>query len=643
MKLVLVGINAKYIHSNPATYSLAAYSSKFMDGDGASLREHIEIAEYTINQQLADIEADIYKKKPDVIAISCYIWNISMVYSLISDLQKVMPDVPIWLGGPEVSFHPDKLLQRFPFLAGIMIGEGEQTFVELLQWYLSNNSGCSAQKERDRNANTKDKNSADSSLKEIAGLYLPSGYTKERECLPMDEIPFLYGDLKEFENRIVYYESSRGCPFRCKYCLSSIDKQLRFRSLELVEKELQIFLDNKVPQVKFIDRTFNAKQEHAMAVWSYIKEHDNGVTNFHFEISADLLTDEAILLLQSMREGLVQLEIGVQSTNSHTIKEINRTMNLDKLRSAVARVNAGGNIHQHLDLIAGLPYEDYDSFHQSFNDVYSMEPEQLQLGFLKVLKGSAMEEQADEYGVLYREETPYEVLSTKWLSYDDVIRLKQIEEMVELFYNSGQFSYTIRFLERLIKDAFVLYEKLAVYYEKKGYLLASSKRIVHYEHLLGFVKELLDEKTWLGDSIQTFLTEEVNEIKEQKESTGEEINVPEVILEICRESLLFDCYLRENMKTAPSFAKDQSLYKVYLREFYQKEEQEREFLPAYSQYDSKQLAKMTHIEFFYYPVWEKEKVSITEIINRKMEQPQPVLFDYMERSRISKDCRFVVL
>lgn len=602
MTLLLVGINAKYIHSNPAIYSLAAYADRFQDENGVSLRKHIEIAEYTINQQLENIESDIYKKKPDAIAISCYIWNISMVYSLIRDLHKVMPDVPIWLGGPEVSFHPEQLLQRFPFLEGIMIGEGEQTFVELLQWYLG----------------------AECELKEIAGLYLPTGYTKERACLLMDEIPFLYGELKKFENRIMYYESSRGCPFRCKYCLSSIDKQLRFRSLDLVKKELQFFLDNRVPQVKFIDRTFNAKHEHAMAIWSYIHEHDNGITNFHFEISADLLTDEEIALLQSMREGLVQLEIGVQSTNLDTIREINRTMNLEKLRFAVERVNAGGNIHQHLDLIAGLPYEDYASFHQSFNDVYSMEPEQLQLGFLKVLKGSAMEEQAEEYGILYREETPYEVLSTKWLSYDDVIRLKQIEEMVELFYNSGQFSYTIRFLEKLTGDAFVLYEKLAAFYEINGYLLASSKRIAHYEHLLDFVKEIVSK-----ENAAVFLTKENN--------------IAETIVELCREYLLFDCYLRENMKTAPSFAKDLSPYKTYLREFYQREEQERNYLPSYSQYDSKQLAKMTHMEFFQYPVWEKEFASIEDILVKKSNEPEPVLFDYMQRSRISKDCRFVVL
>lgn len=608
MNILLIGINAKYIHSNPAIYSLAAYTEKFKDSKGNSLRSHVGIAEYTINQQLQDIEADIYKKKPDVVALSCYIWNISMIFSLIKDLHKVMPNVPIWLGGPEVSFHPDKLLQRFPFLEGIMIGEGEETFVELVQWYLYQETKQLPYTDKE----------VPPAPEGIAGLYLSTGYTPERNCISMDEIPFLYHDLKEFENRILYYESSRGCPFRCKYCLSSIDKQLRFRSPETVKKELQFFLDKKVPQVKFIDRTFNAKHEHAVAIWRYIKEHDNGITNFHFEISADLLTEEEIALLKSMRKGLVQLEIGVQSTNTDTIREINRHMDLKKLRTAVEQVNEGENIHQHLDLIAGLPYEDYESFHKSFNDVYSMRPEQLQLGFLKVLKGSAMEEQAQEYGILYREEAPYEVLSTKWLSYQDVIRLKAIEEMVELFYNSGQFSYTIRFLERIAKDAFLLYEKLADFYEKKGYTVAGSKRIAHYEHLLEFVKVLLVEM-----------------------KTAQETAV--MISEACREFLLFDCYLRENMKTAPVFAKDLSEYKAYLREFYQQEEKERIFLPKYSQYDSKQLAKMTHVEFFHYPVWKKNFSEIEEIAAGRMEKPQPVLFDYKERSLITKDCRFIIL
>jgi len=610
MNILLVGINAKYIHSNPAIYSLAAYAGRFEDEEGNSLRKHVEIAEYTINQQLEDIEADIYKKKPDVLAISCYIWNFSMVQDLIEDIHQVCPELPIWLGGPEVSFHPDKLLQKFPFLAGIMIGEGEATFVELVQWYLA------------RTNRQVDRTEADDisvvGIKDIAGLYLSSGHTAERECMSMDVIPFLYSDLKEFENRIVYYESSRGCPFRCKYCLSSIDKQLRFRNIDTVKNELQFFLDNKVPQVKFIDRTFNAKHEHAMAVWRYIKAHDNGITNFHFEISADLLTDEEIALLNSMREGLVQLEIGVQSTNPETIREINRRMDIDKLRYAVERVNAGENIHQHLDLIAGLPYEDYESFHKSFNDVYAMRPEQLQLGFLKVLKGSAMEEQANEYGIGYRKTPPYEVLYTRWLSYNDVIQLKRIEEMVELFYNSGQFSYTIRFLELIFEDAFLMYERLAGFYEDKGYPVAAAKRISHYEHLLELVKDYFLKMKY-------------------------DMQTVEEMTEITREYLLFDCYLRENMKTAPAFAKDNSMNKAWLREFYQKEEEQRNYLPAYERYDSKQMAKMTHVEFFKYAVWKDGCTSVKELLDSKTERLQPILFDYRERSVITKDCRFVLL
>jgi len=491
-----------------------------------------------------------------------------------------------------------------------MIGEGEQTFVELVQRYISEThdnkiSECGIEREL-------------SDMSNIAGLYLPSGYTAERECLSLDDIPFLYSDLADFENRIIYYESSRGCPFRCKYCLSSIDKQLRFRSLDLVKKELQFFLDNKVPQVKFIDRTFNAKHEHVLAIWTYIKENDNGVTNFHFEISADLLTEEEIELLNSMRKGLVQLEIGVQSTNPDTIREINRSMDLCKLKNAVQKVNAAGNIHQHLDLIAGLPYEDYMSFHDSFNEVYAMRPEQLQLGFLKVLKGSAMEEQAWEYGVGYRKTPPYEVLYTKWLSYDEIIRLKQIEEMVELFYNSGQFAYTIRFLEELFDDAFKMYEALAAYYEANDYLTASSKRISHYEHLLDFINGYMFK------------------MKTDTQTVGE-------LTEICRQYLLFDCYLRENMKTAPPFAEDAAIFKDYLRAFYQKEEAERKYLPSYGQFDSKQMAKMTHVEFFTYPVWEKTVPRREELLASKLESPQPVLFDYKERDVITRDCRIVLL
>ena len=383
MKYLLVAVNAKYIHSNPAVYSLRAYA-------GEKYGEHIELAEYTINQRTEDILADIYQRKPDAIGFSCYIWNIRMIRELLAELPKVLEHTELWLGGPEVSYDAPGMLIQFPHLKGIIVGEGEATFRELMAYYVE----------------------GDRSLSEIAGLYLPEGFTPMRPLLSMDELPFLYGDLEQFQNRIIYYESARGCPYSCSYCLSSIDKRVRLRSVELVQKELQFFLDKKVPQVKFVDRTFNCVHEHAMAIWKYISEHDNGVTNFHFEISADILRPEEIALLNQMRPGLVQLEIGVQSTNPDTISAIDRVMNVERLEQIVASIRRGKNIHQHLDLIAGLPYEDLKSFRRSFDDVYEMKPQQLQLGFLKVLKGSEMFERAEEYGIVYQSKAPYEVLYT---------------------------------------------------------------------------------------------------------------------------------------------------------------------------------------------------------------------------------------
>jgi len=587
MNLLLIGINAKYIHSNPAIYSIAAYAGRFTAPNGIPYKEQVQIAEYTINQNIEDILADIYLRKPDCIGFSCYIWNIAMVESLIEDIHQVMPQVPLWLGGPEVSFHSERLFERFPFLAGIIIGEGEKTTKEIWDVYLEND------------IKNRDSQKALQQLYSIPGICLKDGYTPERECMDLNEIPFLYEDLSRFENRIIYYESSRGCPFRCKYCLSSIEKQLRFRDTERVKKELQFFLDNKVPQVKFIDRTFNAKKEHSKAIWNYIKEKDNGITNFHFEISADLLDEEELDILTGLRPGLVQLEIGVQSTNEDTIAAINRTMNLKKLASNVKRLNEAKNVHLHLDLIAGLPYEDYVIFQKSFDEVYAMEPEQLQLGFLKVLKGSMMEEQAEEYGVVYRKEPPYEVLFTRWLSYRDVIKLKRVEAMVELFYNSEQFSHTIRLLHRRMGSAFSMYERLGDFYFEQGYLVMSSKRLAHYEHLLDFVKKY---------------------------------DAPYV--DLYRELLTYDSYLREKNKTRPVFAKNLDSYKEKIRAFYKREEEERILLPYHKDYDSKQMIKMTHMDFFKYPVWKKD-VDITD----ESQEEYAVLFDYSIRNPVTKCCR----
>ena len=506
MKILLAACNAKYIHSNLAVYDLKAYSSDY--------DKEVFLREYTINQPKDEILKDIYGSGADVVCFSCYIWNISFVRELIRDLAKILPETAFWAGGPEVSYDAENFLTEMPEVTGVLVGEGEKTFHDLLEYYIDGKG----------------------SLGEIRGIAYRDGeeirHNGWRELMNLSEIPFVYQHLEEFENRIIYYESSRGCPFSCSYCLSSIDKKLRFRDLELVKKELQFFLDHKVPQVKFVDRTFNCKHEHAMAIWKYILEHDNGVTNFHFEVSADLLRDEEMDLMAKMRPGLIQLEIGVQSTNQETICAIHRHMDLDKLERCVDRVHSFRNIHQHLDLIAGLPYEDYDTFHRSFNDVYQMKPDQLQLGFLKVLKGSLMKEEAEKYGIVHKEKEPYEVLSTKWLPYGDVLKLKAVESMVEVYYNSGQFQHTLEYLVPLAKDAFTFYESLGAFYEKKGYSEISHSRMRRYEILLEYLQEETD-----------------------------------VSVEKASQKMLYDLYLREKLKKRPSFAPDQKVYETAIWDY----------------------------------------------------------------------------
>ena len=522
MKILLAACNAKYIHSNLAVYDLQAYASDYAD--------HIVLKEYTINQQKDDIMRDIYLEHPDVVCVSCYIWNLSFVKELMADLIKILPGADFWAGGPEVSYDAEKFLTENSEFKGVMVGEGEETFKELAGYYVEKNP---------------------QNLKDMTGICYRDGdqiiHNGWRQIMDLSSIPFIYKDLSEFKNRIIYYESSRGCPFSCSYCLSSIDKKLRFRDTETVKKELQFFIDNKVPQVKFVDRTFNCKHDHAMAIWKYINEHDNGVTNFHFEISADLLREEELQEMSTMRPGLIQLEIGVQSTNPDTIKAIHRTMDFEKLKGIVDRIHSFENIHQHLDLIAGLPYEDYDSFRHSFNDVYALKPQQLQLGFLKVLKGSHMMEMCKEYGIVYKTQEPYEVLSTKWLDYDHVLKLKTVENMVEVYYNSGQFQNTLEYLEKFFPDAFSIYERLGSFYMEKGYGDVSHTRMRRYEILLEFLED-----------------------------------VPEISMDQVKDQMVYDLYLRENLKSRPGFARDQKPFERQIWDFRKREK----------------VAKNAHVEVF---------------------------------------------
>lgn len=546
MKILLAACNAKYIHSNLAVYNLKSCSGKYSP--------NVVIKEYTINQIRDDILKDIYLEQPDVICFSCYIWNISFVKELVPDLKKILPHVDFWAGGPEVSYDAVEFLKKNPAFFGVMVGEGEETFHELAGYYIERKP---------------------ENLKEIRGVAFHDEtkvpdivHTGWRELMDLSKVPFAYSNLTEFKNRIIYYESSRGCPFSCSYCLSSIDKKLRFRDIELVKNELQFFIDNKVPQVKFVDRTFNCKHDHAMAIWRYITEHDNGITNFHFEISADLLREEELALMKTMRPGLIQLEIGVQSTNPQTIKAIRRTMDFEKMKGIVEQIHGFGNIHQHLDLIAGLPYEGYDSFHKSFCDVYALRPEQFQLGFLKVLKGSHMMEMTGEYQILYKDREPYEVLSTAWLTYGEILRLKMVESMVEVYYNSGQFKHTLVFLEQYFEDPFRMYEALGRFYEKKGYSEISHSRMRRYEILMEFA--------------------------------GEQKEIP---LEALSDVMLLDLYLRENLKSRPSFASDQKPYERMIWDYRKAEK----------------IPKTAHIEVF--------------------RDGKKILFDYTDRDPLTNNAR----
>lgn len=520
-RFLLVAINAKYIHSNLAVYSLTAYA-------GARGVE-TEFAEYTINHQMEAVLRDIYERQPKAIGFSCYIWNMDFVKELAEELNKVMPQVPIWLGGPEVSWNPEERLKEMPFVTGIMVGEGEQTFASLAAYYEALGAGEPGQ---------------------IPGLCLRNEpgqifRTAPVKLLSLDELVFPYKNLRDYANRIIYYESSRGCPFSCSYCLSSVEKKLRFRSLSLVYEELEFFLKEKAAQVKFVDRTFNCRHEHAYAIWKYILEHDNGVTNFHFEIAADLLREEDFKLFARMRPGLIQLEIGIQTTNPHTIQAIGRTMDLEKVAAFTERVRKGRNIHQHLDLIAGLPWEDLESFEKSFNDVYAMKPDQLQLGFLKVLHGTRMEQEAASYGLVYRSHPAYEVLYTKWLSYEDVLKLKNVEETVEEYYNSGQFPSTLAYVIPFFPSPFAFYSQFGTFLHEQGYRSVSQSRIGRYMALRNFLGKQND---WKIDG------------------------------EMVDERLSFDFCLREKLNRVPEFIPDQEPYKKQISDFFAREMHEGTWL-----------------------------------------------------------------
>ncbi|OON93879.1 MAG: hypothetical protein ATN31_05075 [Candidatus Epulonipiscioides saccharophilum] len=517
MKTLLVAINAKYIHSNLAIHYIKEYS-----------KEHdIETLELSINLEENNVIQQIYKKNPDIIGFSCYIWNIEYIKNLIKTIKKILPDVKIILGGPEVSFNSENLLDELP-IDLIMIGEGEFTWKQYL-------------------------NLVD--LKDIPGIiYKMDGQiiqNSTKKIIGLDELPFVYKNLENFQNKIIYYEASRGCPFSCSYCMSSLEKGVRYLPLDRVLSELNHFLRHKVTQVKFVDRTFNTNQNFACEVWKYIIKHDNGITNFHFEISAELITKEMLYILQSARIGLIQFEIGVQTTNKDTLTAIKRPMAFEKIRKIVQNLKQLENIHLHLDLIVGLPYEDYHSFRQSFNDVISLRPDQLQLGFLKVLKGSQIRHEAQQHGIVYKDNSPYEVLKTNYISYEEISKLHIICEMVERYYNSNRFERTLNYLFEVYPTPFFFFEKLAQYWEEKCYLEMNHKKEAYYLLLLEFLQQneyvnfelikelikfdwLLHENTKMYPQDSNPIKQESNPIKQDSNSIKQDQVSKELLLDILK-------------------------------------------------------------------------------------------------------------
>lgn len=465
-KVILAALNAKYIHSNLAL----RYLSRFQNNNQ---KHHVETMEFTINQRLDFIAEELFRKQPNVVLFSCYIWNVEMLRQLCPILKKIMPDCVIGFGGPEVSYESETFLRENPAVDFVMRGEGELVFTKYLEHLDAGNPAT---------------------LGEIESLTYRQGNeifsTPQMHPMDLALLPFPYeDDFSDVQNQIIYYESSRGCPYHCGYCLSSVENGVRFVPLDKVLPDLQKFLDKNVPQVKFIDRTFNCKKSHAMAIWKYLHEHDNGVTNFHFEITADLIDQETIDFLKTVRKGLFQFEIGVQSTNPQTIRAINRNVDFAALSEIVQQIKDGGNIHQHLDLIAGLPYEDYDSFGRSFNDVYALHPEQLQLGFLKVLKGSMLHQKQKEFEIVYHDTAPYEVLTTHELPYADTLRLKYVEEMVETYYNSGRFLNTLAYLVPLYESPFAFFEALSQFWVGENYHYLGLSKMGLFDVLWRFVEQ----------------------------------------------------------------------------------------------------------------------------------------------------------
>ena len=540
MKILLCAINAKFIHSSLAIRSLYANNIKFA--------ENIDILELSINNSVNFIVKEIYDSSPDVLCFSCYIWNIEIVKEIAEIIRKTSPQTKIIMGGPEVSFAPYDLLGKFCDI--IVLGEGEVVFGELCRHFTCGEIGLGA-------------------IKDIAYIHNGEIVVNERAPEPPDLnlLAFPYTELESLANKIIYYESSRGCPFSCAYCISSTTEGVRFLDMDTVKSHINYFRANNIKLVKFVDRTFNCDAARALEIWRYIIDNDNGITSFHFEVGADLLTDAHIECLKGARVGLIQFEAGVQSTNPRTLKEICRAENFERLSENIAKIKVLGNIHIHLDLIAGLPFEDYESFRQSFNDCFALRPDMLQLGFLKLLKGSALRINSGNYGIEYKDKAPYEVLFTEHLSFSELAMLKDIEHLLDTYYNS---TLTLNTLEHVIASfdtPFDFFHAFAQFWNKEGLHRVSHSRQALYDILYRYL-----------------------------------LTIDGVNMDYAKDMLKLDMFMGENVKNLPDWL-DATDYKPIVDEinaFFSCEENAARYFPIYLGRSPKQLSRVCHIERFQY-------------------------------------------
>lgn len=496
MKVLLVAINAKFSHTNPAVRSIAAYL--IQHGHEA------EFLEFTINMDLGTQVRTIAHHDTQqgqdrrLVLFSTYIWNVSEVKAMVSDLKKVRPNWLFGVGGPEVSFDGVGLLQQdFEGADFILCGEGEELVLELVEALKNDPSACNG-------------------LDHIKGLVYrdQQGVAQWQGVRPLmadiSRLPFVYQFNEDLTHRIIYYESSRGCPFNCSYCLSSTLDGVRYRPVDQVCADLQIFLDAGAMQVKFVDRTFNADQNRALAIMKYLAERDNGKTNFHFEMTATMLDEATMAFVESVRPSLFQFEIGVQTTNAETGVSISRNMSFEKIKEYCQRLLRSGNVHLHLDLIAGLPYETYERFKQSIDDVMSIHPHMLQLGFLKMLKGSKIRNEADLHEYRFTDRAPYEVLSNKYISYDQMTNIKEMEELLEFYFNSGLLRHTTVLTAAIYFNnsygAFL--EDFSRYWTEYGLFLKNHKK----EGLISVFVEYLNQHAALKNQIPDYIAKRLAEL-----------------------------------------------------------------------------------------------------------------------------------